>query len=84
MNWGILEHCDYFTYAKASTKAADIAATASVGGASVTILADFHMYIQITAGLVAIFAGLAAGCFHLFKLHWARQDRARMLADAEK
>lgn len=58
-----------------STKVADIAAATSVGGAGVSFLADWNMYVQIGAGLVAIFAGLAAASFHLFKLYWAHKDR---------
>lgn len=58
-----------------STKVADVAAATSVGGASVSILADFNTWVQIGAGLVAIVAGLAAAAFHIVKLYWAHQDR---------
>jgi hypothetical protein len=58
-----------------SSKAADIAAVTSVGGAGVSFLPEFNTLVQIGAGMVAIFAGLAAGAFHIIKLYWAHQDR---------
>jgi hypothetical protein len=65
-------------HAEISTRVADVAAMGSIGTAAVINLSQINMIIQITAGVVAILAGLAAAAFHMYKtydLHRERKNR---------
>ena len=58
-----------------STRVADIGAAGSIGTAAVINLAQINMIVQITAGVVAILAGLAAAAFHFYKTYTIHKDR---------
>lgn len=57
------------------TRVADAAAAGTIAAAATINLADINVMVQIGAGLVAIFAGVAAGIFHLYKFYDLRQQR---------
>ena len=59
-----------------STKAADVGAAGSIATAGVINVADLNTYIQIGAGAVAIFAGLCAAAFHLYRIWDIKRQRA--------
>lgn len=67
------QHGDHVNHV--STRVADVAAGASITGASVAWLAEVNAWIQIAAGIVAVIAGLSAAIFHIYKTYDLHQSR---------
>ena len=61
-------------------RTADIAAASSITTAAWVNLANINMLVQITAGIVAIIAGLAAAAFHIYRIRLLKKERQKKQA----